>query len=357
MKFVKTLMTIILLLFMFHTWAQEDNPYKSIGKKAKVLTAYKGKFVEFFDYDSIQRIGSILFNIHTKKIVKLLSSRPTFKRFSDNSSASRWYSPDPLAFKYFSYSPYNYAINNPIRYIDPDGREIIGQTKDDAKKFLNDLNKMLQDKAYSQFRGLIGIKGSTFKSIDKAAFEKATAGLSDDQKAFAQTVFNSINSKDEHMVEYVQSGKNISDDAANAFSDRLGKIGINVEKTKEVLGGVPSSVLESLGGAGATVKTDKGSYSVLIQGLDVSKAGTDFFNSTTNTYETNPTGMTSTAGHEVFGHGRSLALGRGDASQQVDAIRMENLILRVMGSSNIQRDGTGHGDGTKVTDPSNLPGY
>ena len=42
---------------------------------------------------------------------------------SDRSSI--WYSVDPLAEKYPNYSPYVYCENNPIKYIDPDGKEKI----------------------------------------------------------------------------------------------------------------------------------------------------------------------------------------------------------------------------------------
>ncbi|WOI21621.1 SpvB/TcaC N-terminal domain-containing protein [Nonlabens ulvanivorans] len=41
-----------------------------------------------------------------------------------NPKFSQWLSVDPLAEKYYSYSSYAYTLNNPINYIDPDGRQV-----------------------------------------------------------------------------------------------------------------------------------------------------------------------------------------------------------------------------------------
>lgn len=119
------LLSITIFAFANTIQAQEYNPYKEIGKKVKVLTLSKGKYDEFFDYKDIQRIGTVMFNIRTKKIVQLLNADSIFKKFSNNSSASRWYSPDPHAEKYASLSPYSAFANNPINVVDPDGRDII----------------------------------------------------------------------------------------------------------------------------------------------------------------------------------------------------------------------------------------
>lgn len=118
---MKEILLILLFLpvsIVIHS--QNENPFKKLGYDLLVATSSKGEFEEFHDQTDLVEIGSILFNTRTKQIVKILDEGQTT---IDIPAATAAMSIDPLCEKYYWISPYVYCMNNPLRYVDPDGRD------------------------------------------------------------------------------------------------------------------------------------------------------------------------------------------------------------------------------------------
>lgn len=256
-------------------------------------------------------------------------------------------SPDPLAYKTPHVSPYSYCNGDPVNNIDPTGCIIEGASKSDVVRAVEDLRAMFIGEVFQRFRDLIvqsGKKqnGKSIAPISGEALSAAFNGitLNEDQHALVDMVVNTINSKDVHKVEYVKKGGVLSRQAERAFLPglRSGRWGPYISSFMEKNGGIPDWIIESEGGSGLSTPVKGGSYSLIILG------------------GVHPNGRAVTTGHEIIGHGRSFAVDLGEIFQHVQAVRTENLILRVMGIPFVNT-GIEHGPKTPVKNPSLLPSF
>lgn len=112
---------------------QAGNPFAKYGSKAPVATLSKGKYLEVHDLDSIVTIGTSRWHVDNKKIVgDIIIDSLNVDAQPIGDAPGRWMSPDPLSEEFPSWSPYNFCYNNPIRFVDPDGRAPIWKPRQDG---------------------------------------------------------------------------------------------------------------------------------------------------------------------------------------------------------------------------------
>ena len=99
-------------------------------------------------------------------------------------AVARWTSIDPLADSYTPFSPYNYTLNNPIRFIDPNGMNVIAGSQQEQENIRNTLSE--EENKYVKFNKKGELK---VKKLNKS---KSTSGNFTALKALANSETNYV---------------------------------------------------------------------------------------------------------------------------------------------------------------------
>ena len=138
-----------------------------------------------------------------------------------DSRIGRWLQVDPLSEKYFGWSPYNYTLNNPIKFFDPDGLDVIISKSlwEYNSKNLNFQNYALNSVQFKSMVALFG-KGGVFSHIN--------VSMKLDKKGISGVTILSINNANALDLSLKQGTPGLLTLPKDVFSN-ISEISINPE--------------------------------------------------------------------------------------------------------------------------------
>ena len=98
----------------------KQTPTNPITSKGRYATVSWGMFDERHEVKQTEQIGNTMFNTETKKITAFVSTKELYNGYDFDPVVFAW-NIDPMYAKHPGMSPYHFAVNNPIIFIDPDG--------------------------------------------------------------------------------------------------------------------------------------------------------------------------------------------------------------------------------------------
>ena len=143
-----------------------------------------------------------------------------------DSAIDRFTTIDPLAEKYYSISPYVYVANNPMKYIDPDGKEVVALNKGARQAILNTLPKSIRSFVIFNKNGSINKIALNSVNSTSENFLKLSQLVNNNQ-VFEVNVSNKMTYKNEKgsLIDLDMGPITLTDDKHGSFGFNTGEEG------------------------------------------------------------------------------------------------------------------------------------
>jgi RHS repeat-associated protein len=150
----------------------------------------------------------------------------------------RWTTQDPLGEKYFPLSPYNYTANNPVKYLDPDGKDFILTITRDKNGDISGVN--ISSTVYIQGDGASADRAKELnafasKNLKSQTEDGVTVSFGVNYVYDAKKTIKDLKSgeniltfdkaaEDDNHTSHVNSSKETEGDFVRSFTGRTGTI-------------------------------------------------------------------------------------------------------------------------------------
>lgn len=158
-----------------------ESPYSMFGDNTAVLQTKhedeKDHSLKIPLLEEDKQIGLFELNYQTRVVtIKNSEGQLLLNQKLSQEQLSRFLTIDPLAEKYYSWSPYVYVMNNPMKYIDPDGRSTwVMQNSDGTYRVVGG---DLEDKDYNIY--VYSIKDGNLTRGESIGVTTSTTSFYDD---------------------------------------------------------------------------------------------------------------------------------------------------------------------------------